>query len=249
MEKSRVKVLIPMAGRGKRFTDAGYEVPKPLTPILGQTMIEAVIENLHIDGEYIFIIQKQHQDDYRLADVLKQIIPNCTIIEVDEITEGPACSALLAEDYIDDSPLIIVNCDQIIDDFSVEHLVKFSKVNKADGVLGAFISTSNKNSYVRLNEDGQVVEVKEKVVISNIATNGLHFWSNGVDFIRSAKEMIKANERYNNEFYIAPTYNYLLNNNKIVLPYFYNHHFPIGTPEDLNKYIATSYEGIENRGL
>lgn len=244
MEKSRVKILIPMAGRGRRFTDAGYEVPKPLTPILGQTMIEAVIKNLHIDGEYIFIIQKQHQDDYKLADVLKQIIPNCTIIEVDGITEGPACTALLAEDYIDNSPLIIVNCDQIIDDFSIEHLVKFSKINKANGVLGAFISTSNKNSYVRLNEDGQVVEVKEKIVISNIATNGLHFWNNGKDFIWSSNQMIAANERYNGEFYIAPTYNYLIKAGMTVMPYFYNLHFPIGVPSDLVDYIASKKQDI-----
>jgi dTDP-glucose pyrophosphorylase len=236
MKNDKIKVLIPMAGRGKRFTDAGYGVPKPLTDVLGQSMIEAVVKNLHIDGEYIFIIQKQHQEDYVLADTLKQIVAGCTVFEVDSVTEGPACTALLAEEYIDNSPLIIANCDQIIDDFDIEHLIKFSEINNADGVLGAFVSTSNKNSYVKLNEQGYVSEIREKIVISNIATNGLHYWRRGTDFIQSAKEMIQANEKYNGEFYIAPTYNYLIKNSKIILPYFYNLHFPIGTPEDLSRY-------------
>lgn len=226
-----------MAGRGKRFVDAGHEVPKPLINVLGKPMIQAVVENLQIDGDYIFIIQRQYDDDYNVADLLTQIVPNCTIIQIDGITEGPACTALLAENYINDDPLIIVNCDQIIEDFNIEHLLKFTKVNKADGVLGAFISTSNKNSYLKLDQDGQVTEIKEKIVISNIATNGLHFWKCGKDFVWSAKEMIKANEKYNNEFYIAPTYNYLIKQNKAILPYFYNLHFPIGTPEDLIRYV------------
>mgnify|MGYP000155918712 CR=1 FL=1 len=121
-------------------------------------------------------------------------------------------------------------------DFDVNKLLEFSKVNDADGILGAFISTSKKNSYMKLDPQGEVTEIKEKIVISNTATNGLHFWNNGKDFISSAKEMIEAGERYNNEFYIAPTYNYLVKNGKKILPYFYNLHFPIGTPEDLNKY-------------
>ena len=89
---------------------------------------------------------------------------------------------------------------------------------------------------MKLDPHGEVTEIKEKIVISNIATNGLHFWKNGKDFVYSAKEMINAEERYNNEFYIAPSYNYLIKTNKKILPYFYNLHFPIGTPEDLKIY-------------
>lgn len=231
-----MNVIIPMAGAGKRFSDAGYVLPKPFIPVFGKPMVQSVVENLNINGNYIFIIQKEHSVGNNLQIFLQSIQPNCVIIEVDELTEGPACTALLAEKYINDEPLIIVNCDQMIHDFDVNKLLEFCDKNEADGILGAFISTSKKNSYMKLDPQGEVIEVKEKIVISNTATNGLHFWKNGKDFVYSVKEMIKAGEKYNNEFYIAPTYNYLIKDGKKILPFFYNLHWPIGTPEDLNKY-------------
>jgi dTDP-glucose pyrophosphorylase len=231
-----INIIIPMAGAGKRFSDVGYTIPKPFIPVHRKPMVQSVVENLNIKGKHIFIIQKQHSVGGSLQTFLNTISPNCVIIEIDELTEGPACTALLSEKHIDDNPLIIVNCDQMIHDFDVNKLLEFAKVNEADGVLGAFISTSKKNSYMKLDPQGEVTEIKEKIVISNTATNGLHFWKNGKDFISSAKEMIEAGEIYNNEFYIAPTYNYLIKDGKKILPYFYNLHFPIGTPEDLNKY-------------
>tara|TARA_R110000868_G_scaffold404448_1_gene682662 strand:- start:398 stop:1129 length:732 start_codon:yes stop_codon:yes gene_type:complete len=237
---SNINVIIPLAGAGKRFSDAGYTDPKPFISVNGKPMIQAVIDNLDIDGKFIFITQRKHSEERDLERFLKTIKTNSVVIEVDELTEGPACTALLAESYIDQSPLIIVNCDQMIHDFSVEKLLEFSKVNEADGVLGAFISTSKKNSYMKLDPQGEVTEVKEKIVISNIATNGLHFWANGRDFVTSTKQMIELNERYNGEFYIAPTYNHLIKNDKKILPYFYNLHFPIGTPEDLKNYLNTN---------
>ena len=85
-----------------------------------------------------------------------------------------------------------------------------------------------------------MVEVKEKIVISNLATNGLHYWKHGKYFVKSAEEMIAQNDRYNGEFYVAPTYNYLIKDGKKVLPYFFNLHFPIGVPEDLEKYQSIS---------
>jgi hypothetical protein len=124
----------------------------------------------------------------------------------------------------------------MIHDFNVSTLLEFCEKNSADGILGAFVSSSKKNSYMKLDPQGEVTEVKEKIVISNIATNGVHFWRNGKDFVNSAKEMIKNNEKYNNEFYIAPSYNYLIKAGMKILPFFYNLHWPIGVPEDLKKY-------------
>lgn len=232
-----------MAGEGKRFSDVGYTTQKPLIPVLGKPMIQSVYENLNVDANYIFIIQKKHLQEGNFEEILKSIDPNCRIILVDELTEGPASTCLLAEKFINDEPLMIINCDQMIHDFNMNYLIEFMMNTNADGVLGAFISTSNKNSYMKLDNEGKVIEVKEKIVISNIATNGLHIWKKGSDFVESAKEMIAVNERYNNEFYIAPSYNHLIKKGKKILPFFYNLHFPIGTPEDLEKY-QKKYEFI-----
>jgi dTDP-glucose pyrophosphorylase len=230
----KLNVIIPMAGLGSRFSNEGYSLPKHLIPVIDKPMIHSVIENLNLDSNWIFIIRNDL--DNKVKELLKQLKPDSKIIEISEVTDGPARTALLAKQYITEDPLIITNCDQMIHDFDYNKLLEFSDINNLDGVLGAFISNSDKNSYVKLNDDGYVIDVKEKIVISNIATNGLHFWKNGLDFVSSAEEMIESKEMYNNEFYIAPSYNYLIKKGKRVLPFFYNLHFPIGTPNDLKIY-------------
>lgn len=230
-----------MAGLGSRFTNAGYKLPKPLIRIGTSTMIETVIDNInHNNARFIFILNKQEKYLHlqQIHHVILKKNPEAIIVYVDGLTEGPACTALAAHEYITRDGLIIINCDQIIKDYNFDNLITFIKINKADGVIGTFLSSSNKNSYVKLDCNGRIIDVKEKIIISNIATNGLHYWNNGHDFIESANEMIAAKEKYNNEFYIAPTYNYMIKKGKTILPYFFNLHFPIGTPEDLNKYLS-----------
>tara|TARA_Y100000356_G_scaffold120853_1_gene113698 strand:+ start:138 stop:857 length:720 start_codon:yes stop_codon:yes gene_type:complete len=233
-----MNIVIPMAGSGSRFRDKGYKKPKPLIDVLGKPMIEAVIENLHVkDARYTFILNRQQKESNEIERIIRRCVSKASIVYVDGLTDGPARTALHAEKHIDEDNLIIVNCDQIIRDFDAKHIVEFAKLRGADGVVGAFISSSKKNSYMKLDPNGEVVDVKEKIVISNVATNGLHFWSKGTDFISSAKAMIENNEKYSNEFYIAPTYNYMVKNGKRVLPFFYNLHLPIGVPQDLERYI------------
>lgn len=229
-----MNIVIPMAGLGSRFLKEGYTTPKHLISVNGTPMVQSVIENLSIDGRWIFIIRNDL--DNEVKRLLKTLKPNCEIIEITEVTDGPARTSLLAKQFITNEPLVITNCDQMIHDFNITKLMEFSEKNNADGVLGAFISNLDKNSFVKLNEIGEVIDVKEKVVISNIATNGFHFWKNGLDFISSAEQMIENKEMYKNEFYIAPSYNYLIKKGKRVLPFFYNLHFPIGTPDDLKHY-------------
>jgi dTDP-glucose pyrophosphorylase len=230
----KLNVIIPMAGLGSRFSNEGYSLPKHLIPVIDKPMIHSVIENLNLDANWIFIIRNDL--DNKVKELLKQLKPDSKIIEISEVTDGPARTTLLAKDYINDDPLVIINCDQMVHDFDITKLIEFSNVRNADGILGSFISTSDKCSFVKLNDDGDIIDVKEKIVISNIATTGLHFWKNGLDFVSSAEEMIESKEMYNNEFYIAPSYNYLIKNGKRVLPFFYNLHFPIGTPNDLKIY-------------
>lgn len=233
-----MNILIPMAGLGSRFKRSGYMLSKPLIDVGGQTMIERVINNIGIDNQFIFILNEDDVNLIEIESVIAETLdyPYFNIIHT-KTTDGPARTALKASYYIDNSPLIIVNCDQVIHDFNMESLLKFASLNKADGVIGTFLSSSPKNSYVKLDPNGLVTEVREKVVISNIATNGLHFWGDGEDFLESAQAMINNKETYSGEYYIAPTYNYMIKDGKRVLPYFYNLHMPIGTPEDLEKYI------------
>ena len=232
-----INVLIPLAGAGYRFTAQGYTF-KPFIRVIQDSMIREVIENLkHPDYRFIFIINQEQISEKDFSQHIQDLGVDFRVVSAEKLTQGPACSALLAKEHINnETPLIIVNCDQIIKDYKAEFLQEFAQVTDCDGFLGCFISSSKKNSYVKVDPNGEIVELREKVVISNLATNGLHYWKHGKFFVDSAEEMIAKEDRYNNEFYIAPTYNYLIKQGKKVLPYFFNLHFPIGTPEDLEKF-------------
>lgn len=234
-----MNIVIPMAGLGKRFADAGYDKPKPLIDVLGEPMIAQVIWNISSvmpKMRMIFIINGD-SNSRELEKVISESAYNPTIIKTPGLTDGSARTVLLAKNLIDNNEeLVVTNCDQITEDLDLHLLSEFAKTNNADGVLGSFISTSPKNSYMLLDDNGSVQLIKEKIVISNLATNGLHYWRKGSDFVDSASKMIEANERYNNEFYVAPSYNYMIKEGKRVLPFFFNMHYPIGTPEDLKRY-------------
>ena len=235
-----INVLIPMAGAGSRFQESHPNEFKPFIDVNGRAMIERVIENNNqlTNTRFIFVIRKELPVN-NLKKICKKLNINYEIITIDYLTEGPASTCLLAEKYINnDIPLVITNCDQITEDLNIKNIIKHSKYNNCDGVVGVFNSNSNKNSYVKLNDKFEITEIKEKLVISNIATNGFHFWKHGFLFVDSANKMIQLNERYNNEFYVAPTYNHLIKDNKKIYPYYFNLHFPIGIPEDLRIYSS-----------
>lgn len=243
----KINILIPLAGLGKRFSDAGYTVPKPFIDLGGKSMIKSVIENIRIpNSRYIFVL---NESLLPVLDFMKHVVSSDVefrIITTPTATEGPASTCLLAKEEINsETPLIVINCDQIIRDFDFQFFLDFTWIHDCDGVLGCFISESPKNSYVKLNSEGQITETAEKKVISNFATNGLHYWKRGSDFVGSAEEMIRSDDRCNGEFYVAPTFNYLIKSGKKIMPYFFNMHFPVGIPEDLEKY-QTVIQKIEN---
>ena len=236
---NKMNVLIPMAGAGKRFLDAGYMFPKPLIEINNKPMIQLVLESLNLKANYIFIIQKEHQIKYNIKSVLKILKPDCKIIELDHLTEGAACTTLLAKKYINnDDPLIIANSDQYIDWNSSKALYDFNS-KKLDGAILTFEAIHPKWSYAKCDEEGYVTEVAEKKVISKNATVGVYYWKKGLDYVSSAEQMIKKNIRINNEFYVCPVYNELLLKNKKVKIHNVEKMYGLGTPEDLDNFKRT----------
>jgi HAD superfamily hydrolase (TIGR01509 family) len=239
---SKLNVLIPMAGAGSRFVQAGYTFPKPLIEVNGKPMIQVVVENLNIEANYIFIVQKEHYEKYNLKYLLNLIAPDCKIVQVDGITEGAACTTLLAKEFIDnDQPLVMANSDQFIEWDSNNVLYSFS----ADGIDGGILSfkaTHPKWSYAKLDENGFVSEVAEKKPISDNATVGVYFWKNGSDYVKYAEQMIEKNIRVNNEFYVCPVFNEAIQGGKKVRIKEVKGMWGIGTPEDLN-YFVENYKG------
>lgn len=228
-----------MAGEGSRFAKEGYTFPKPLIDVNGKPMIERVVENLKFDAEYIFLVRKEHLEKYKgLELTLKQITNNnCQIVIVDSLTEGAACTALLAKQFIDnDEDLLIANSDQIIE-YSKENFNSLKNLTVVDAIVYCFNAVHPKWSFVKVNENNYITEVAEKNPISNIATCGIYWYRKGSDFVKYAEQMIDKNVRVNNEFYIAPIYNELISDKKTLIPFYVHEMHGIGTPEDLKAYL------------
>jgi dTDP-glucose pyrophosphorylase len=238
-----MNILIPMAGANQRFKAAGYSEIKPLINMAGKPMIQWAVETLGLEGNYIFILNSNNGETDVLKRLLRRITNNPTIIEIDYLTQGPASTCLLAKEFINNNePLLIANCDQIMEWDS-------SKFQQAitdfpyDGLVVTYPSSTNKNSYVRLDEDEFAVEFAEKKVISNYSLNGIHFWKNGSDFVMSAERMIAKGLKTNNEYYISTSFNELLLEGKKIITYHIHEtaHWAVGTPEDLKYYMELHY--------
>lgn len=246
LELEDLNILIPMAGAGSRFEQAGYSFPKPLIDVNGKPMIQEVIESLKIKANYIYIVRKEHYDKYNLKYLFNTITPNCKIIQVDYLTEGAACTTLLAKEYINENKsLLIANSDQLIDWNPTNFFYKMIE-SKSDGGILTFRSTHPKWSYVKLDEYGNVIEVVEKKVISNIATVGIYWYNKGSEYVKYAEQMIQNNIRVNNEFYVAPVYNEYLKDNKRIRTFDVDKMIGLGTPEDLENYLKNETCNINN---
>jgi HAD superfamily hydrolase (TIGR01509 family) len=233
----KLNVLIPMAGAGSRFEQAGYTFPKPLIEVKGKPMIQVVVENLNLEANYIYVVQKAHRQKYNLDTLLNLITPGCKIVETDGLTEGAACTALLAKEFIDnDSPLFFANSDQFVEWDSNEFMYKMNETN-ADGGIVSFTATHPKWSFAKVDDNGLVTEVAEKNPISDIATVGYYYWKNGSDFVKYAEQMIEKNIRVNNEFYVCPVFNQAIEDCKQIRTFNTTGMWGLGTPEDLNYYL------------
>jgi dTDP-glucose pyrophosphorylase len=235
---NNLNVLIPMAGRGSRFAAAGYTFPKPLIDIRGKPMIQWVVENVGIKANYTFIAQKDHIEKYSLPSLLNLISPGANVIPVDGITEGAACTALLARDLINnDNPLLILNSDQYLKWNPIHSLYQLENTD-ADGAIFTFHSTHPKWSYVKCAPGStNIMEVAEKKPISHDATCGVYWWRKGSDFVKYVDQMIAADDRTLSEFYICPAYNYAIKEGKKISAIPVQAMYGLGTPEDLDIFL------------
>lgn len=241
-----LNIVIPMAGRGSRFAEAGYKDPKPLISVHGKPMIQVVIENLtpKCEHKFIFICQNQHIKDYNLTQKLKSYAKNVELVGIDGITEGQVCTVLKAKELIDnDEPLMTANSDQYID-FDINDYLNMMEKRNLDGLIMTMKANDPKWSYAKTDANGLVTETAEKKVISEDATVGIFNFKRGRDLVRAAEQMIKEDIRVNNEFYTCPCYNYLIRKGQKVGVYGigeeYNGMYGLGIPKDLEFFLNHS---------
>src|SRR3954470_20083450 len=243
-----LQIVVPMAGRGSRFAQAGFSVPKPLIPVGGRPMIQWVIENIRParPHRFIFLALAEHLTQFsEVPAELRRLCPGCEIVPVRAVTEGAACTVLLAKEFINSGdPLMIANSDQIVD-LPIDDYLAHGDAPGVSGLIMTFWSDHPKWSYCRMRADGTVSEVVEKQVVSNEATVGIYNFRHGADFVRAAESMIAADLRVNNEFYVAPCYNQLIAEGaRVVIAETgreYAGMYGLGIPDDLAFFQTTSY--------
>ena len=238
-----LNIVLPMAGRGSRFVKEGYTTPKPLIKIHNKTMVQGVIENLKPieNHRFIFICQEEHILKFELTKKLKAWAPGCKIISIESVTQGAACTVLLAEKFINNAqPLMIANSDQWID-IDINNYLNYQAESKIDGLIMTMKASDNKWSFVKLNKENYVTKVVEKEIISDEATVGIYNFKKGSFFCNAAKKMIKKERLVNGEFYVAPVYNEMIaEKSKIGI---YNigslnaGMYGLGTPNDLEHFL------------
>jgi dTDP-glucose pyrophosphorylase len=229
-----------MAGNGSRFANVGYKDPKPFIDVFGKPMISWVINNMRIDANYTFIVKEQHCKEYNVETLLKCMVPDCNIIKIKDTTEGAACTVLLAEEYIDNNrPLIIVNSDQWIEWDCEEFLFNFliKDITHSVRINTFYANGSEKWSYAEVDDDGYVIDVKEKEPISTHATTGVYLWRHGKEFVKYAKKMISENKRTRGEFYVAPVIKEAIDDGHLVSIDSAKEFWSLGVPDDLEYFL------------
>jgi capsule biosynthesis phosphatase len=238
-DEEKINIIIPMAGRGSRFFDAGYNLPKPLIKAKENYMFEWAVESFKPilnKSQLIFIILKEHCNNFNLDEKILEKYPNAKIIELNEITSGQAETVLKAKKYINNyNKLFIFNADTYFRFDNFEEIINNSKF---DGGIMCFEDFSNSEiySFAKIDENNNVYEVAEKKRISNFASNGLYYFKESLVFVEYCEKMIKDNIKFNNEFYIMPMYQMLIDNGKRIKMVLCNDNWVFGTPEELKQF-------------
>jgi len=238
-----LNIVVPMAGRGSRFADAGYKDPKPLIDVHGKHMIEVVINNLTpaCEHRFIFVCQEEHVKAYKLDAIFAKACKNYEIVTINGITEGAAITVLKAREFFDnEQPLMIANSDQWVD-VNINDYLQDIEQRSLDGSMLTMKADDPKWSYAKVDSQGVVSEVVEKVVISDEATVGIYNFAKGRDFCHFADFMVEQNIRSNGEFYVAPVYSFMADKSMKIGVYNIgeeaNGMYGLGIPKDLTLFL------------
>lgn len=232
----KLNIVMPMAGLGSRFRQAGFKVPKPLIEVRGRPMYAWATESLPLEysSRLIFILLESQPEYPALKrDIGERYAKHQPVVlTVPELTAGQAVTVLRAKEYIaGNEPLLIHNADTA---FDIEHdWVERARAEKLDGALLVFPSREKRWSFAREGADGFVVEVREKEVVSPWASTGTYWFGRGDDFVRAAVARVNAGRREASEFYVGPLYNDLIAHGARVRNFPIEKLYCFGTPEDL----------------
>lgn len=200
------------AGGSRAYADAGFFFPKNLTEIAGRPLIEHAIVGLgELAKDHRLVVAVAADEDlrYHTGRVIRLIEPTAEVVTVGD-TSGAACTALIAIDHIpDDEPLLIVSGDAVIE-ADLAGIVEEFERRRLDAGVVVFEGVHPRWSYVRVDDQGFVIEAAEKRPISRLATAGVYWFARGRDFVDGAMAMIRKDASVDGRFFVCPTFNELV---------------------------------------
>lgn len=236
-------IIITMAGVGSRFRKAGYNCPKYMIEAKGKTLFDWSMDSLKdynvATNKYIFVVRKEDNAESFILEHCKKIgIHNVKVVELNHMTDGQATTCLLALEYCDPNDSIMV---YNIDTYVEPGEMKYSDI-KGEGHIPCFHADGDHWSFVRLGENGQALEVREKQRISDNCTLGAYYFSSAKLYRKLYSEYYAdSSHMEKNEKYIAPLYNYMIEKGMCVTISVVNATkvHVLGTPEELQVFLES----------
>jgi len=205
-----MNIIIPIAGANKNLAETEYI--KSLQEIERKTILQYVFESLQtVDAEqFIVVLKKEDVNTYHLDNIVKLLRPEAKIVIAEGETMGAACTCMLAVDKLNmDAPLLITGSDQILT-VPPQDIIRDFQERDLDGGVAIFDDVHPRWSYVRLDENDNVIEAAEKRPISRNATAGFYYFKKAAFFVDAAQKMIMKNAHVNGQFFVCPTLNEMI---------------------------------------
>jgi len=236
-------IIMPMAGHGSRFANAGFTTPKPLIEVDGMPMfLKALssLEPIEAKKRYTVIIREEHEQKYNLTDLLKDALPEVNVVITSEEPIGATADALRARNLLEETEgVVVMDCDLWFHSESYNQMVE-TCLREHPIIAGGLLTFTDKDprySYARFGEDYIVKETAEKKVISNHAITGAYFFATARHFIFAAEKLLR--QPLNDtmpEYYLSPLYNILIHDGGIIKAATVDEFASFGTPEELEAY-------------
>lgn len=252
-----MNILIPMAGEGKRFADKGYKISKPAIPTIDRRtgeekpMVACAVNDLPDvapQGENVIFIDRDFHKRDGVEEVILGEFPKARFITIDHLTEGQACTCLLAENYINnEEELLIAGCDNGM----VYDSQKFEEAKKDCDCLvftyrhnEAVLANPNAYGWMIVDEKENITGLSIKKAISDNPVNDhavvATFWfRQGSIFVNATHRMIQANDRINGEFYVDEVIKHVLDMGLCAKVFEIDRYIGWGTPKDFEEYTNT----------
>ena len=242
-----MNIIIPIGGKGERFKKDGYSQPKHLIDIFGKPMILYVLDNLSITSDdNVFIITYKQNDIEDFENIIHDKYPNINIIYISKQTQGAAETILLGiESFIhkntmNDNPVMVLDCDT----FYTYDVVNAYRMSLNKNAVFYTVNTDKEPiySYILLDTENQIIDVKEKIKISHNANTGIYCFKNIHFLYQLTNTVLKENKRFNNEFYTSCVVKECIRNETmcgIEIPS--ELVFNLGTPTQLMNFVNHKY--------